>query len=198
MSYVLGFFYADGTMIDDKVSRGKYVRFINTDRDILNGIRDALGSKHNIYATKMPWPRKTKYVLSIGNKQLYKGLSNMGLVPNKSLVVTIPSIPPQYIHDFVRGYFDGDGCIHVEKTKKLLRVIFTSGSFAFLIGLAEIISSANNIKIKKVYSSRRAFQLRYNQNDSLKILSSIYKNAKPGLYLERKNKIFENFKKTRM
>ncbi len=197
MAYVLGFFCADGTMIDDKISRGKYVRFINTDKNILIKIKEALNSEHNIYTTKATANRKAKYVLSIGNKTIYSSLIVLDLTPNKSLDIAPPSVPKQYINDFVRGYCDGDGCIYIEKQSNTLRLIFTSGSSGFLVGLAKMITLMSGVSIKNILNSHRSYQLRYTQNDAITILRSIYKNTKSGLYLERKRKIFQKFIKNR-
>lgn len=193
MAYVLGFFYADGSMIDDKCSRGKYIRFTNTDLQILEDIKKALASKHSIYVTKASINRKAKYVLSIGSKRMFSNLTKIGLATNKSLVILVPTIPSIYVNDFIRGYFDGDGCIHVEKQRKTLRLIFTSGSSEFLVGLSKLISAEYNIGIKNIHNSHRSFQLKYSQNEASNILAGLYSRAKSSLYLERKRTIFEKF-----
>lgn len=193
MAYVLGFFCADGTMIDDKISRGKYIRFINTDKQILEDIRNAMISTHSIYTTKATTSRKAKHVLSIGSKKLFSSLGALGLTINKSLSIKTPAVPAQYINDFIRGYFDGDGCIHIEKKHRTLRLIFTSGSEIFLSELTKMISTSTGIGLKNVLGSRRSFQLKYSQNDAIALLSSIYKDASSGLYLERKRLIFDRY-----
>ncbi|MHB8870860.1 MAG: LAGLIDADG family homing endonuclease [Candidatus Doudnabacteria bacterium] len=96
--------------------------------------------------------------------------------------------------DFVRGYFDGDGCVYVEKnaiTKipKRLRVIFTSGSSEFLRILSSKLKSTLDLNQSKIYDSRRSFQLSYSTKDSLKVLRYFY-GSRPKLYLRRKKRVF--------
>ena len=38
-----------------------------------------------------------------------QSLIKLGCVPRKSLIITLPSIPKNLMHHFIRGYFDGDG-----------------------------------------------------------------------------------------
>jgi hypothetical protein len=192
MAYILGFFCADGSLIDDRISRGKYIRFTNTDLDIIEQIRTTLFSSHKILATPAKGHQKAKYVLSIGRDNMFKDLIKLGISTNKSLTIKTPDVPSEYSNDFVRGYLDGDGCIHIEK-RGILRIVFTCGSRPFLAGLDRMISSACKTQNKKIYSSRRCFQLRYSQKEALVILSWLYNKAQSSLYLERKKDIYRNF-----
>jgi hypothetical protein len=55
--------------------------------------------------------RKDRFILRIGNKNLYDSLVTLGLYPSKPLTIHTPSIPRKMVSHFVRGYFDGDGCV---------------------------------------------------------------------------------------
>jgi intein/homing endonuclease len=50
---------------------------------------------------------------SIVNKHLWLTLNNLGCVPNKSKILEFPFIfkNSNLTRHFIRGYFDGDGCI---------------------------------------------------------------------------------------
>jgi len=82
--------------------------------------------------------RKPIYLLRIGSYYIYDSLVELGLTPKKSKNMKFPDIPEKYLGSFVRGYFDGDVCVSLEKAKgsgdfKRLRIIFTSGSKLFLL-----------------------------------------------------------------
>ena len=48
-----------------------------------------------------------------------KDISLLGGIKNKSLILQFPTcVPDSLIHHFIRGYFDGDGCIWNGKRKK--------------------------------------------------------------------------------
>ena len=61
---------------------------------------------------------------------------NFDLFPQKTKTVSISSkIPKEFLFDYIRGYFDGDGCI--TQTNGVLHISFTSGSEVMLKQLQE-------------------------------------------------------------
>jgi len=202
MAYVLGYLYADGSMEDASYLRGKYVRVTSVDRDTIANIRKWLESKHTIVKLKPScFKGKERYLLRIGSHKLYDSLSVHGLYPNKSLTITMPVIPKDYLCDFVRGYFDGDGCVVFERSKgktkelitKRLRIIFTSGSKTFLQELASTLEGECGLRNGKIYNSSRAFQLRYPTSDSIELFKFFYKGMAAKLCLRRKFEIFREY-----
>ncbi|MFH1225685.1 MAG: LAGLIDADG family homing endonuclease [bacterium] len=195
MAYILGFICADGSLEDASYLRGKYLRIYNTDYYIINEIKHRLGSEHKIVPSSPKGKRKVLYMLRIGSHEIFQDLSRLNIHPNKSLNMEIPIIPEKYFNSFLRGYFDGDGCIYIEKQKNNLKIIFTSGSKSFLDDLSELISNYFSINPHRVFNSHRSYQLKYCQKDSLKIFRYIYKNTENGLYLTRKRDKYQNFLK---
>lgn len=205
MAYVLGFLYADGTIIDAVSSRTQYIIFASRDREILEKIRTVMNSEHplciqppRIHRHKNGiYKSRELFILRIGSRKMFNDLIHLGVVPKKSKIAIFPEIPPRYLNHFVRGYFDGDGCVYLQKKKgkrqsvafKRISVIFTSGSKIFLEG---VVSALRNIGVNqdKIYNSNRAYQLRYSISDSVKLFKFLYKNASQKNYLERKFKIF--------
>ena len=57
--------------------------------------------------------KETYFNISISSSQIVQDLNNnFGIYNKKSLTCTIiDKIPKIYLKDFIRGYFDGDGCI---------------------------------------------------------------------------------------
>ncbi|OGG74010.1 hypothetical protein A3A40_01350 [Candidatus Kaiserbacteria bacterium RIFCSPLOWO2_01_FULL_54_20] len=208
MAYVLGFLYADGHLEDSAYIRGKYIHVINTDRDRIEIIRDLLGSEHAILERDKGGNYKRAYLLRIGSHTLYNRLFEIGMTPRKSLTMRFPAVPQKYLNSFVRGYFDGDGCVFLEKyygtdhshATKRMRTIFTSGSRRFLWTLNDqLIKHAG---IRKFYlhahSKKGAYQLRYSTESSVKLFTFMYGlSASRGLYLRRKYDIFMQYFKER-
>ncbi|MCX6717839.1 MAG: hypothetical protein NTU76_04165 [Candidatus Taylorbacteria bacterium] len=200
MAYVLGYLYADGSMEDAFYIRGKYIKVTSIDKDRIVIIKKLLNSKHKI--VKIPpdnYKRKIRFLLRIGSHKLYKRLVELGLYPNKSLTIKFPRIPSSVLNHFIRGYFDGDGCVYLERkigisgeliTKRLLSV-FTSGSKLFLSGLSmKLIKKIEENDIK-IYKSHRSYQLRYSTRSSMNLFKFMYNNVQKGLYMQRK---FDKFK----
>lgn len=202
MAYVLGYIYADGSLENSPLIRGKYIRVSSTDRDRIEAIRICLRSEHTIVTERPPGNRKPRFLLRIGNKKMYEQLMALGLTPNKSLTMLFPNIPKKYLQDFIRGYFDGDGCVFLEegrgKTKeKIIRrlsVIFTSGSKKFLVDLEKIIAKEVPEVRGHLYIGTRSFQLHYFTKDSVRLFVYLYRRIPSHiLRMQRKYAIFEQY-----
>ena len=209
MAYVLGFLYADGCIIDAlDSSRTRYFSFFSRDKDLLNDIKRILQSDHPLryraprkkkYPDGKIYESKEAYLLRIASKEMYADLENLGLMPNKSKTIKFPDfIPNKYFSHFTRGYFDGDGCVHISTVKnkngqrvfKKLNVIFTSGSKLFLEGLNNNLEKSTTVSLKNINYSHRAYQLRYCTKDSIELFKFLYKNTFKEIYLKRKLEIF--------
>lgn len=198
MAYVLGFIFADGSLEDAYYLRGQYLRIHNTDYELVNKIKKALKSEHKITCLPAFGNRKMRFMLRIGSHVIFKDLGKFNLHPNKSLDLDLPGIPKKYFSSFLRGYFDGDGCVHIERPKNILKVIFTSGCKNFLLELSSMISKNMDIKLRRVVDSQRSYQLRYSQRDGLIILGHLYKNIESKLYLIKKYNIYQDFLRLKM
>lgn len=123
VAYTLGFFYADGNNQLNKVSSSKVLSLTQAeqDLDILQKIKDAMKSTHPLKRIEaIDEKHIVKYKLSIAYAKLSDDAYKLGVVYNKSLVLTFPTfdiVPEKYMNHFIRGYFDGDGCVWDGKPK---------------------------------------------------------------------------------
>ena len=201
MAYVLGYFTADGCMfINPRGSR--YVLFTSTDRELIYKIRILLESKHKIGIQKNKNPNwKDKYTLQIGSKRMFQDLLELNLTPNKSKTIRLPKVPKKYFNHFVRGYFDGDGCVFFNKYQRKTRksptyitiTTLTSGNKQFLRHIFKSLQKYAYTKGGKIYpkSKNSGFELRFALNDSLKLYEFMYKSVPSNQFLERKYCIFQ-------
>lgn len=203
MAYVLGYLFADGSLDDVPQIRAKYMRVTSTDKDRIILIRKLLSSKHAIATEVRGGNYAPKYILSIGSHRLYKALIRRGLTPHKSLTMELPSIPRQYFSAFLCGYFDGDGCVHIDAQKSKSRgnlgrmiIIFTSGSKQFLESIHKILFEQRIVKGRGLYlhSNKRAYQLRYLTDDCTNVYKLMYSSPHMrDLCLQRKYAIFSRY-----
>ena len=208
MAYVLGFMYADGNITDAISSRTQYISFDSNDRDILEKIKIALSSNHSIQIkpekitihANGTYKNKEGFRLRIGSREMFSDLVDLGLTPRKSLTITFPqSVPTICLGHFIRGYFDGDGCVHIMKGKgkygqdilKGLKVIFSSGSKVFLNEL-NIALEKRGFKNGKIYFSSGAYSLKYSTSESVKLFKFFYKDN-PIPFLNRKLEVFKKY-----
>ena len=202
MAYVLGFFAADGSMfINPRGSR--YVAFYSTDKNIVEKIKSVVGVK-NIIGIRKPREqmKKEAYVLQIGSKKIFNDIERLGISPNKSKVIQFPEVPKEYLSDFVRGYFDGDGNVTISEYHRKNRKSnygrtmlagFTSGSKAFLKGLQKRLADYAGLEGGTLYFANRAYRLYYSVRDSKKLYHFMYDNIDNLPYLSRKKSIFERY-----
>lgn len=200
MAYILGYLFADGSLEDASYLRGKYLRITSCDLSIVQAIRKEFGSEHKIVKLAPTTVNgRPRYFLRIGDHAIYNDLINLGLTPNKSLTMLFPKhLPSSLMSDFVRGYFDGDGTLYLEKRKKSYspRVVFTSGSKKFLENLSDVITKYCSLEeIKKIYASRRSYQLVYKTKKANKVLDFMFsKIDDKNIFLKRKYSIYNNSK----
>lgn len=198
MAYVLGFFAADGCMTKNSKRENYYIEFVSTDLEILEKIRNAMSANQTISEKKninKKW--KQAYRIQIGSKKIFEDLAGLGFTSSKSNTMTIPNVPKNYFHDFVRGYFDGDGCIshsfYERKNRpsqlEFISIRFTSGSKMFLLELKDKINKFLKFNQGCLHKKQKSgYELAFSTLDTLKILKYIYQK-RDCLFLSRKQKI---------
>lgn len=180
-AYWLGFLFADG---------------YNSNKDIVIALKDddieQLGLfKQDIECNvdikhKSGYNAKTKKIthnerLCVNSVHMCNSLSRLGMVRCKSKILKFPNIEKQFIPAFIRGVFDGDGCIHIKNrvSKKGLDASFSiySESPEFLIGLQNAFNlfditigiRANVIMTGNLSIVKKIFQLLYNKDCNRKL-----------------------------
>lgn len=79
-------------------------------------------------------------VTSIYSQKLTDDLIQLGCINRKSLTLEWPKdLPPEFANHFVRGYFDGDGCLSITKKCGHIKVEFT-GSKSFIVSLRDALN----------------------------------------------------------
>ena len=191
MAYILGYFAADGSMYINK-SGGRYIGFYSIDLQLIELVKTILKVTNKIEVrNRGSW--KTSYVLQIGSKKIYNILLNLGLMPNKSLRLTLPNIPDDLFFHFLRGYFDGDGGVYyqvlIRNTRpnptNHLHLNIRCGSRAFLEAIR--IKLTYFIKLRgSLYFHSGAYSLAYYGKDVIELYSFLYPNqAVPCLLRKR-------------
>jgi intein-encoded DNA endonuclease-like protein len=206
MSYVLGFFAADGYITLNK--RGANFWSIQiTDKDLIYKIRDCISAEHKIGERVGKGNNKNLYRLQIGSLEMCEDLRGLGYRENKTKSLSIPNVPQKYFSHFVRGYFDGDGNVwmgflHKERPKPDLVIFssFTSCSVEFLLNLKSKLNEAGLSGGSIIKNKENYCRLSFSTKDTLKLFYFMYNGIdlkKDGLFLRRKTVVFEKFINTR-
>ena len=183
MAYTLGFFAADGSMLANK--RGAhFIEFTITDRTVLEYIQKITHSSHRISERERGGNCKTGYRLQVGSKEWFSDLTRLGFTQQKSNTLQFPKIPRAFFGDFVRGYFDGDGCVYFsrcwskshQKKRWVFTTLFTSGSRRFLEELHLQLHSHGLIG-GHISTKKRGWALVFSRYDSLALYRLMYHTA---------------------
>ena len=184
-AYWLGFIYADGCIDNDCK-----VLIINLNPIDLNHLilfNECIGSNYPI-----TYQDNNRYIsLRITRKEFVKHLVNKGCTPRKSLTLKFPTsdqLPLHLVKHFIRGYFDGDGCLHTRLRKCLNKLrpyleceVNFLGTYDMLYSISQNIP-INNIKILQ-FGNIYKFRISSKKNIIL-LLDYLYQDSL--FYLQRK------------
>jgi hypothetical protein len=179
-AYWLGFLYADGYI--EPIYRKQKIKAMRAviglqeaDRNHLEKFLIHIESNAPITQNITILNHKNYYSnrVRINNTKMCKDLIKLGCVNNKSLILKFPNddiIPKHLIRHFIRGYFDGDGCVYYKEGEKIDNrnkkkykykrlMVSIVGTESFLNSLIDVFKQ-HNINFKFDYSSNcgKAFE----------------------------------------
>ena len=111
-AYILGFLYADGGNTSNYKKKRYCITIIlqESDSQILYDIKNEIGYEAPIKFREYNGCKTA--TLDICNKHMVLKLHECGVIPNKTLTLQFPKwLNEELYPHFIRGYFDGDGCI---------------------------------------------------------------------------------------
>lgn len=185
-AYILGFICADGYV---NIKKGT-VRIVlkRSDRDILEKINILLESSCPIKDESRKLKEKSfeTSTLFIYSTKICKKLIEYGIDNKKTENLLFPNINLDLQNHFIRGYFDGDGCIKISKMNQPFFSVI--GTISFLEKFQEILMencSLNKTKFTKCGKINNIKYLEYaGKKSCLKIFGYLYNNST--IFLDRK------------
>ncbi len=126
------------------------------------------------------------YVIQIGSKDLFTDLEKMGFTPNKSKNLMMPKISNTLFKHFVRGYFEGDGCVwygtYNKKNRitrpRLIQTHFICGDKSFLKKLSAKLMQLAKMGRGSLVDKNIGFDLSYSKKDSIKLYDFLCSDKK--------------------
>lgn len=193
-AYIIGLLYADGHNRSD--SNKVILGLKESDKHILDQINNLIQPTKSLTFKDLSYIRKNKgfeksqnqYILTIYNKHISERLNELGISKGvKSFTLTFPTwLDESLIRHFIRGYFDGDGCLFINnKNAPGVSIIST---LSFCLSLKEILYHIISIKSTIDLTHNSNNNMRYinigGRNQVMKFLDWIYKDST--IHLERK------------
>lgn len=203
-AYWLGFMYADGYASSRKYGKCVGLTLSSKDKKHLMKFVECLHSNIPIHdyisSTTYGNAKYSKVVLC--SDTMYRNAVKQGIVEHKTNILTPPIISKKFIPHFIRGYFDGDGCLtsfmkkhhpnrpgkHCEYAVKIL------GTKPLLDFIKDFIEDNKIAKINQYYRRKEeqiVLSLELSGNNQVKnFLDLIYEKAT--VYLDRKYERYQN------
>jgi len=203
MAYTLGFILTDGSLREGKDGRRNRLSISQKQPEILKKILFLAASNAKIL--KESRSKGCYYIDLPCNEDMWNDLLTLGLHPNKTFTAVCPkNIPQDCESHLVRGCWDGDGCISVEKpTKKnrfslpFPRAILTGAAKDLIIGIENIINK-NGLEKHRLTQQLNKYNLKYSGIDCYHLYKFMYfykdgSKVPESMYLNRKhNKFFQS------
>lgn len=196
-AYWLGFLYADGCNETNKKNGTKNVNRLSIslakiDKEHLQKFLNSLQAENPIkdFIARLDGKEYKTSKITICNENICKQLNNKGCVPQKSLILKFPTediVPKHLIRHFIRGYFDGDGCISINKELKNINFNIL-GTYDFLYEMQKILikeCGVDETVIRLNGKGNKAYSFAYGgYADVESIYKYLYKDC--NVYLQRK------------
>lgn len=199
-AYITGLLHSDG-FINIK---SRQVRLKLTDLDLVKSVADKICIDRKLYSdSSIKKEHKPNLSFVVTSQKFMDDCIKHGCVHNKTFNLDFPiTISDEFMGDYLRGMFDGDGHIGINRKLSYKPANFKIVATRKWIDKAIVWLSKNNI-MSKFYDDRRHNDkltgLHITDNISLiKFYNLIYNNVDNEMFLKRKYDVyteFVNFKK---
>jgi hypothetical protein len=194
-AYFLGFIFADGCVTNDS-EKYRYqltLKLHSKDIEILKKFIESINGEMNVREDK----KREICEVFLSGKKLICDLENLGVKQNKTFSVKYPIIDEKLEKHFLRGYFDGDGCIRVNTDKRDgsmrgdLRIV--GGSLDMLNKINERMNLLFGTNINKLYGPKNK-NYKFIGWAGMKDIENVYNGFYTDsiFFLQRKKRIFDD------
>lgn len=203
-AYWLGFLFADGNITtpyrinkDGSIKNGIYrieISLKAEDKEHLNKFRIELGIEKPLNISNTNFNSSDRCRLYFNNKHMWEVLNSYGCTPKKSKTLKFPPISifedKSLIRHFIRGYYDGDGCLSWCDTNHKRAHVGVLGTFEFLTELQHWLPlEFENVILKK--PEETVSTLYFTGKTGFFVTNYLYKNC--SVCLERKYERYSEY-----
>lgn len=195
MAWLLGFIASDGCIEKDR--NVIKISLSNIDREILEKIKQEISLESEVkdYVDNAGF---SKSKLQWSSEQHKKDLASYGIIPQKTFNLKCPNkLNNQFIIDYIRGYWDGDGSITIIRNNyNSLEWQITSATKEILEFFVEYLYKEYDIPKVNIHEFIRdnhiLYILQYSTQSSLKLYHIMYDNiSEKDLFISRKKEKYD-------
>lgn len=189
-AYWLGFLAADGSVIRRPGQSMLSLMLSERDRGHVEKLRAALGATAPVktYQQFDGTRRHASVRIQVTSDQLCDDLARWGVVAGKTARISPPDLPAGLLRHYYRGYFDGDGCIHLRPSGDWIASCI--GSQPLIEGFASWLAATVGVH-NRIRTDRGLWTWYYGGNRQVRrILAALYEDAT--VYLDRKYELYRH------
>ncbi|WP_145412500.1 LAGLIDADG family homing endonuclease [Paenibacillus xylanexedens] len=187
-AWMYGWIITDGHVNDKYVG----VRLQSSDIDVVRKIQSHIKFDGPLYE----YPGKCE--VRAYNRKMVTSLRNLGIPKrNKTFNATYPeNLPEHLLWDFIRGAFEGDGCVSVSARGGTIKVSLCGAAESFMLRVNDIlVSEGINVRLYRRNDSFITLHA-VSQSDALRWLYLMYRNTDVSIRMDRKFNKFVEFVRT--
>lgn len=201
-AYWLGFIMADGCV--SQKGDNNYITKISLSSKDSNHIYKflkSIESTHKVwdaqYVNNLTGKLSFSSTISINNTKMAKDLISKGCIKSKTGSERIPNIDKKLIRHFIRGFFDGDGCISFYNNRRNYSFELCSASIEIMIDIKNILEKETGYEINFKKNENGKYSVDFyimkimNVKKNLAIYKYLFDNAT--IYLDRKYERVQTF-----
>lgn len=197
-AYWLGFIFADGTISSDPLKENKkkaYTFELSLKQDDINHLEKL----KKLLETPRPIIKsENRGRLLVNSKHFWETLNNYGCTPKKSLTLQFPSeniFKEKFlVRHFIRGYFDGDGCISYSNNEHTILNMQLLGTKSFLQTLLNYLPEEfKDLTLRHNHNNENeeTYLINTSNKKAYRFFKYLYENS--NIYLDRKYSRFARY-----
>ena len=206
MAYLLGYIFTDGSLSRPAQGSSR-VTISSVDREHLEKLAAILGEDVKVKSGKQSKKgfsgNGDHYIhwIEFTRPEMIQDLRRLGLTERKSLTMQFPDVPEEFLRDFIRGCWDGDGSIMVQDRygHKQLTASYVCGSEAFIQEMRTRLDNRGfgrlTIHTREpdgVNTKNRSYSFK---TSAVKFCEFLYDNVPSSLFLMRKFLVYEYWRR---
>lgn len=187
LAWLVGIVLSDGHVSKEGL-KSYYVTIGMCDKDVIDNIKSMSGHKSSIYIRK-PKKGKILYIITFRGREVWNFFTLLGMNNRKSETAIFPiQIPEDYMLHIIRGVFDGDGSIIINKNKYM--AVRITGTYQVVTTIRDLIGIHNTIHVDQ---NGTTYVIQYTGERAIRFLNLIYTDTDETIRMYRKYKKFTDF-----
>lgn len=189
MAYLMGFIAADGTIRKD--TNEIKIGLSSVDEEFLAIFYNEIGGRPIRKYTNREGFEIADWTVT--SQQIKKDLAKYNIVPNKTFTFSFPTnLKREYWIDFIRGYFDGDGCVSTAGAKAIRWQVCsaTKNILETILNFFEEEYQIPKVTIQTQLRKKELYYIQYSSTATRRIYNILY--PKNCLFLPRKRDKFKS------